>query len=156
MNYSTELNNNNSLKNTLTNKARKMNRKFQFNTEKKDKKISKVKSKKARIKKFESLKDDSEFEDNKIKRKGNLYNNYTSKKQIERKKFVNEDCYKQNTLNVNDKIINSRYGFNTNKNNNINNNSQNVNVNSQMKKTKEDNINKPTINTNNNNKKKFK
>ena len=115
MNYSTELNNNNSLKNTLTNKARKMNRKFQFNTEKKDKKISKVKSKKARIKKFESLKDDSEFEDNKIKRKGNLYDNYTSKKQIERKKFVNEDCYKQNTLNVNDKIINSRYGFNTNK-----------------------------------------
>ena len=113
INYSTELNNNNSLKNTLTNKARKINRKCEFITEKNDKKISKVKSKKARIKKFKSLKDDSEYDNNKIKRKEKLYDCYTSKKQNERKKFVKEDCYKQNTLNINDKIKNSKYGFNT-------------------------------------------
>ena len=143
INYSTELKNNNPLKNTLTIKVRKMNRKYEFTTEKKDKKKSKVKSKKARIKNFKSLKNDSEFNDNKRKRKGNLYDGYTSKKQIETKKFLKEDCYKPNTLNTNVNIKNSRYGYNSNKNfislkkccsgrnvrNNSNNKKNNVQVN---------------------------
>ena len=143
INYSNELKNNNSLKNTLTIKVRKMNRKYEFTSEKNDKKKSKVKSKKARIKNFKSLKNDSEFNDNKRKRKGNLYDGYTSKKQIERKKFVKEDCYKQNTLNTKANIKNSRYGYNSNKNfinlkkccsgrnvrNNSNNKKNNVQVN---------------------------
>ena len=138
--YSTELNNNNSIKNTLSIKARKINRKYEFITEKKDKKILKVKSKKARIKKFKSLKDDSEFDEYQRKRKGNLYDYYTSKKQNERKKFMKEDCYKQNTLNVNDKIKSQRDGFNksnksislkkcsSGKNNRINSNNKKNNI----------------------------
>ena len=92
-----------------------MDKKYEFITEKKDKKISKVKSKKARIKKFISLKDESEFIDDDRKRKGNLYDYYSSKKQLGRKKCLKEECYKQYTLNTNNKIKNSKYEYNTDK-----------------------------------------
>ena len=112
---SIEFNNNTSAKNTLTIKARKLDKKYEFITEKKDKKISKVKSKKARIKKFISLKDESEFIDDDRKRKGNLYDYYSSKKQLGRKKCLKEECYKQYTLNTNNKIKNSKYEYNSDK-----------------------------------------
>ena len=85
----------------LTVEVRKLPRKYEYILDEQEKTIGKVKSKKAKIKQFKSLRDDPEPVDNERRKKGNLYDYYSSK--IPKKK-KNIDKYE----NIDEFSINSK------------------------------------------------
>ena len=92
---------NRTYKRGLTMEVRKMPKKYEYILEEKEKKIGKVKSKKAKIKQFKSLRDDPEPVDNERRKKGNLYDYYSSK--IPKKKKNYEKHENNDEFNINSK-----------------------------------------------------
>ena len=95
--------NNNKFKRTnkknLTARVRNINTINDLFLEEKEKKIGKVKAKKAKIKKFKSHKDEPEIIDDERRRKGNLYDYYNNKTPSKRNEFLKYENEKENTFN---------------------------------------------------------
>ena len=110
--------NNNFVRNynkNLSMQVRKMKKSNEYVIEEKEKKIGKVKSKKAKIKKFKKVKDEPELEDDERRRKGNLYDYYSSKISKKRKhclKYENEKDYTINSRNIKNNNDNDKFDFN--------------------------------------------
>ena len=100
--------------NNLTHQVRKNKRSQDYIIEEKEKKIGKVKSKKAKIKKFKSSKEEPEPDDEERRRKGNLYDYYSSKIQKKKKQCLKYENDKDNSPNSKNQKIkdNSRYEYN--------------------------------------------
>jgi len=113
INYLSDPNQNFSWNNNA-NQVRKNRRSQDYIIEEKEKKIGKVKSKKAKIKKFKSSKEEPEPDDEERRRKGNLYDYYSSKIQKKKKQCLKYENNKENLRNSKNKKIkdNSRYEYN--------------------------------------------
>ena len=113
INYLSDPNQNNSRKN-LTHQERKNKNNKDYIIEEKEKKIGKVKSKKAKIKKFKSSKEESAPDDDERRRKGNLYDYYSSKIPKNKKHCLKDENDKENSSNSKNKNNNnnSRYEYN--------------------------------------------
>ena len=90
-------------KKNYTTQLRKVKRNDDYTFDENTKKVGKVKSKKAKIKKFVSNKDESEPLDDERRRKGNLYDYYSSKIPKKKKKIFKYENEKENTLNPKNK-----------------------------------------------------
>ena len=97
----------------LTVEVRKLPRKYEYILDEQEKTIGKVKSKKAKIKQFKSLRDDPEPVDNERRKKGNLYDYYSSKIPKKKKnidKYENIDEFSINSKKK--KTISNKYEYN--------------------------------------------
>jgi hypothetical protein len=104
INYFSDNKFNRSNKKNYTTQVRKVNKNHDYTFDEKEKKVGKVKSKKARIKKFvSSNKDEPEPSDDERRRKGNLYDYYSGKIPNKRKQYFNYEHEKENTLNPRNK-----------------------------------------------------
>ena len=102
-NYFSDNKFNRSNKKNYTTQLRKVKRNDDYTFDENTKKVGKVKSKKAKIKKFVSNKDESEPLDDERRRKGNLYDYYSSKIPKKKKKIFKYENEKENTLNPKNK-----------------------------------------------------
>ena len=104
INYFSDNKFNRANKKNYTTQSRKVNRNHDYTFDEKEKKVGKVKSKKARIKKFvSSNKDEPDPSDDERRRKGNLYDYYSGKIPNKRKQYLNYENEKENTLNSRNK-----------------------------------------------------
>ena len=104
INYFSDNKFNRANKKNYTTQSRKVNRNHDYTFDEKEKKVGKVKSKKARIKKFvSSNKDEPDPSDDERRRKGNLYDYYSGKIPNKRKQYLNYENGKENTLNSRNK-----------------------------------------------------
>lgn len=96
---------------------RKKNNNNNYTLEEKERKIGKVKSKKAKIKKFKSINDEPDTIDDERRRKGNLYDYYSSKIPKKRKNYLKNEKEKEFTINTRDNKNILGYNFDFNNNN---------------------------------------